>query len=277
MEQQKAKLIIGTRLRTSRPAGGGKLKRPSISPSLRQQSGYITFDPGLANTGTCLSSITFLDGENGILRYRGIPIEQLAENASFLETAYLLIYGHLPNQTELSRFQHVHLNSMIHEDMKNFFNAYPAGAHPMCILSAVVNSLSAYYPEFQDPEPTREEIDMIAVELMSKVRTISAFSYKKSIGEPFIYPRGDLRYVHNFLHMMFSSPIRDYELDEDIVEALQVLLILHADHEQNCSTSTVRLVSSSKANLFASVSAGISALWGRLHGEPTSRSSRCCR
>ena len=265
--KETAKIVIGDKTYECPVILGTEGEKAIDISALRSESGYVTFDPGLGNTATCRSAITFLDGEKGVLRYRGIPVEQLAEHASFLEVAYLLIYGHLPTEDELDRFSELFtLNSMIHEDMKHFFNGYPQSAHPMGILSAAINSLAAYYPEFDNPEPTPLQIDMIVAELMSKVRTISAFSYKKSIGEPFVYPRGDLKYVPNFLHMMFSSPIREYNLDESIVDALKVILILHADHEQNCSTSTVRMVSSSKANLFASISAGICALWGRLHG-----------
>lgn len=234
---------------------------------LRKETSYIALDPGFGNTGSCTSGITFINGEKGILRYRGIPIEQMAENSTFVETAYLVIYGKLPTRTELGNFSKSFTeHSRIHEDMKNFFNGYPAGAHPMAILSSMVCSLSCYYPELGKPEPSKEEIDKIIVQIMSKVRTISAFSYKKSIGEPFIYPRNDLKYTANFLYMMFTSPTNGYEMDEDVIEALDTLLILHADHEQNCSTSTVRLVGSSQANLFASISTGICALWGPLHG-----------
>ncbi|MBF0522361.1 MAG: citrate synthase [Candidatus Omnitrophica bacterium] len=234
---------------------------------LRDMTGYITLDNGFANTGACKSAITFLDGENGILNYRGITIEELAEESTFIETAFLLIYGHLPNEQELNRFSDgLTRFSMIHEDLKGFFNGYPSSGHPMGILSAMIGSLAAYYPELVKPDPSREEVDSIVVELISKVRTISAFSYKKSRGEPYVYPRHDLKYIPNFLNMMFSSPAKEYEINEIVVDALQTLFILHADHEQNCSTSTVRLVGSSKANLFASISAGINALWGPLHG-----------
>ena len=234
---------------------------------LRAQTGFITMDPGFGNTGSCKSAITYLDGEKGVLRYRGIPIEQLAEQSTFIETSYLLIYGKLPNQKELDSFSAAFSeHSMIHEDMKNLFDAYPSTAHPMASLSAMVCSLSAYYPELIKENPTKEEIDRIAVQLLSKVRTLCAFSHKKSIGEAFVYPRHDLRYVANFLNMMFSSTTRPYKIVDEVVRAMQVLLILHADHEQNCSTSTVRLVGSSHANLYASISAGICALWGPLHG-----------
>ncbi len=234
---------------------------------LRSTTGYITLDPGFGNTGSCKSAITYLDGDKGILRYRGYPIEQLAEKSTFVETSYLLIHGKLPNKQELEGFSAAfNEHSMIHEDMKNFFDAFPSSAHPMGILSAMVCSMSAYYPDMVKENPTKADIDRIAVQLLSKVRTICAFSYKKSIGEPFVYPRHDLMYVPNFMNMMFSSPTSPYRLIPEAVEALRVIFILHADHEQNCSTSTVRLVGSSHANLYASISAGICALWGPLHG-----------
>ncbi|MEI7998404.1 MAG: citrate synthase [Candidatus Omnitrophota bacterium] len=234
---------------------------------LRSTTGHITLDPGFGNTGSCKSAITYLDGEKGILRYRGIPIEQLAEHSSFVETSYLLIHGHLPTESQLDEFSEAfNEHSMIHEDMKNFFDAYPSNTHPMAILSAMICALSAYYPELIIEDPTKEQFNRIAVQLLSKVRTITAFSFKKSIGEPFVYPRYDLKYVPNFLNMMFSSPTHPYTIVDEVAHALQVLLILHADHEQNCSTSSVRLVGSSHANLYASISAGICALWGPLHG-----------
>lgn len=262
-----AKLILEGKTYELPVVVGSENEKAIDVSKLRGASSYITLDPGFANTGACLSSITFVDGENGILRYRGIPIEQIAEQSTFVETAYLLIYGALPTQEQLNKFSNSFTqHSMIHEDMKNFFYGYPSAGHPMGILSAMVCSLSAYYPELIKPDATQQDIDTIVVQLLSKVRTICAFSYKKSIGEPFVYPRSDLKYIPNFLNMMFSSPAREYQIDEDEVNALRTLLILHADHEQNCSTSTVRLVGSSKANLFASISAGICALWGPLHG-----------
>ena len=235
--------------------------------TLRKETQYITLDPGFANTGSCTSAITYLDGEKGILRYRGIPIEQIAQQSTFVETAYLLIYGNLPTVQKLQEFSNAfttHAN--IHEDMKNFFDGYPKTGHPMGILSAMVCSLSAYYPELIKPEPTKEDIDLSAIELLSKVRTIAAYAYKKSIDQSYIPPRNDLKYIPNFLNMMFSTPQKEYKIEADVVSALRTLLILHADHEQNCSTSTVRLVGSSWANLFASISAGVCALWGPLHG-----------
>ncbi|MFA5059998.1 MAG: citrate synthase [Candidatus Omnitrophota bacterium] len=262
-----AKLVIeGKTYELPVVVGSENDKAIDISKLLSETS-HITIDHGFGNTGSCLSAITYLDGENGILRYRGIPIEQIAEQSTFVETAYLLIYGQLPGKSELERFSNSFTRySMIHEDMKNFFNGYPSSGHPMAILSAMVCSLSGYYPELTKTTPSKEDIDVIAIELLSKVRTIAAFSYKKSIGEPFVYPRADLKYEANFLHMMFSSPTREYAINEEMVRALRTLLILHADHEQNCSTSTVRMVGSSRANLFASVAAGICALWGPLHG-----------
>jgi len=234
---------------------------------LRGDSALITLDPGYGNTGSCLSSITFIDGDRGILHYRGYPIEQIADRVTFVETAYLLIYGELPTQAQLNKFSNSFAeHARIHEDMISFFHGYPSSGHPMGILSAMVCSLSAYYPGLGNPKPSKDDIDKIAVQLLSKVRTISAFSYRKSKGLPIIYPRDDLKYIPNFLHMMFSLPGKDYKIDSDVVSALRTLLILHADHEQNCSTSTVRMVGSSQANLFASVAAGICALWGPLHG-----------
>mgnify|MGYP000932351933 CR=1 FL=1 len=234
---------------------------------LRDISGYITLDSGLGNSGSCTSAITYLDGENGILRYRGIPIEQLAEKSTFVETSYLLINGNLPSEEQLSQFSaKLTQYSLIHEDMKSFFDSFPPTSHPMAILSSMVMCLSGYYPELLKPNPNSEEIDIMATELLSKVRTIAAYSYRKSVGLPFVYPKRHYPYVKNFLHMMFSNPLDDVQVDDEAVRALNVIFILHADHEQNCSTSTVRLVGSSQANLFASVSAGICALWGPLHG-----------
>ena len=233
---------------------------------LRAKTSYITYDAGFVNTGVVKSAITFIDGEKGILRYRGIPIEQLAEKSTFVETAYLLIYGELPTKKEIDNFSSLLTrHSMIHEDMKRFFDNYPSTAHPMAILSSMVCSLSSYYPDTLKLK-TKEEFDITVARLIAKVRTIAAFSYKKSAGQPFVYPQDDFSYCANFLNMMFSVPGREYVVDDDIVDALNLLLILHADHEQNCSTSTVRLVGSSQANIFAGISAGICALWGPLHG-----------
>jgi citrate synthase len=233
---------------------------------LRAQTGYVTLDPAYMNTASTRSAITFLDGEKGILRYRGIPIEELAEKSTFVEVSYLLIYGHLPNAKELANFsQQLTRHSMLHEDMKRFYDGYPGTAHPMAILSSMVCTLSSFYPQALDVK-NRDEQDATIARLISKMRTIAAFSYKKSIGQPFVYPKNSLSYCANFLSMMFSVPAEEYEIDEEIVKVLNLLLILHADHEQNCSTSTVRQVGSSQANLFAAISAGICALWGPLHG-----------
>ena len=235
--------------------------------SLRTKTGLITFDPGYANTGACRSAVTFIDGERGILKYRGIPIEELAEKATFLETAFLLIWGHLPNRTELDKFvREVTNHTMLHEDMKLFYEGFPKRrAHPMAVCAAVVSALSAFYPELLDPRHVHEEEGAI-LRLIAKFPTIAAFSYKHSIGQPFIYPANRLAYAKNFLHMMFATPCEEYKVNEVVAKAVDLLLILHADHEQNCSTSTVRMVGSSMSNLFASISAGISALWGSLHG-----------
>jgi len=233
---------------------------------LRAQTGHITMDPGYGNTGSCNSGVTFLDGEKGILRYRGIPIEQLAERASFVEVAYLVIYGELPNQKQLDDFSEgIRSHAMIHEDMKHFFSSFSGQAHPMAILSAMIASLSGYYSE-ASVDITADDVDLNATRLISKVRTLAAFSFKKSMGQPFIYPKDSLSYCGNFLRMMFSVPAEDYEVDPVVEEALNLLLILHAEHEQNCSTATVRTVGSSHANLYASVAAGVLALWGPLHG-----------
>jgi len=233
---------------------------------LRAESRAITLDPGYGNTGSCTSAITFIDGERGILRYRGYPIEQIAANATFVEVCYLLIYGHLPTKDELATFdEKLTYHSLIHEDMKKFFEGFPPSAHPMAILSAMVASLSAYY------STTDDKRDLNIIRLLSKAKTIAAFSYKKSMGQPFIYPRNDLSYTENFLHMMFAVPAEPYIVPKVLDKALNLLLILHADHEQNCSTSTVRMVGSSQANLFASMSAGICALWGPLHGGANQR------
>jgi len=235
--------------------------------TLRAKSFHITLDNGFGNTGACASGITFLDGEKGVLRYRGIPIEELAGESTFIETAYLLIKGELPTQKQLDKFAASFTrHASLHKDMLHFFKGYPATGHPMGLLSAVVCSLSGYYPELLKTDPTEDEIEIMAAQLLSKVRTIAAYTYRKSIKQPFVPPRADLRYIPNFLHMMFSTPKKEYRINDTAVNALQTLLILHADHEQNCSTSAVRLVGSSWANLYASVSAGVCALWGPLHG-----------
>jgi citrate synthase len=233
---------------------------------LRDQTGLITLDPGYGNTGSCLSAITFIDGDQGILRYRGIPIEELAEHSTFVETAYLLIYGKLPTKAGLKCFSDLLTkHELIHEDMKFHFEGYPPNAHPMAILSSMINAAGCYYPQLLAPQETKDFDDEAAF-LISEVRTIAAFAYRKSRGLPFIYPKPQLKFSANFLHMMFSEPNADYDLKPEVVRALDLIFLLHADHEQNCSTSTVRMVASSKANLFASSASGVCALWGPLHG-----------
>jgi citrate synthase len=230
----------------------------------RAESGMITLDSGFMNTGSCVSDITFLDGEKSVLNYRGYSIDDLAENCSFVEVAYLLINGKLPNEEELDAFKYqLNIHSMLHEDMVHFFDRFPAGASPMSILSSMVNSLHNFYPEVDDP---LETLNITAARLLSKVRTIAAFSYRRSKGHPPVYPRFNLSYCANFLNMMFDSPVVPYLVNDVVVDALNKLLILHADHEQNCSTATVRMVGSARVNVYASISAGISALWGPLHG-----------
>jgi citrate synthase len=233
---------------------------------LRSHTGTVTIDPAFMNTASTKSAITFIDGDKGILRYRGIPIELLAEKSTFVETAYLLIYGNLPTEAQLRAWSEtLTRHSLLHEDMKHFFEGFPPTAHPMAILSAMVTALSSYYPDSLDVDNV-DQRDLMIARLISKVRTIAAFAYKKSIGQPFVYPKNSLSYCANFLNMMFSVPAEEYEIDPELVQVINLLLILHADHEQNCSTSTVRMVGSSKANLFASITAGICALWGSLHG-----------
>jgi citrate synthase len=233
---------------------------------LRSTTGAVTLDEGFVNTGSTTSAITFLDGEKGILRYRGYPIEVLAERCDFVEVAFLLIYGHLPSTTELDSFRRsLSHHTMIHEDMRSFYNGFPRDAHPMAILGSVVGALSTFYQDSLDVRDPRQ-VEVSVHRLLAKLPTIAAYSHKKSIGQPLIYPRNDLSYCENFLQMMFAVPCEEYHCDPDFADALDMLLIVHADHEQNCSTSTVRMVGSSDANLFASISAGISALWGPLHG-----------
>ena len=235
--------------------------------TLRGKSGIITIDPGYKNTGSTRSAITFLNGEQGILRYRGYPIEQLAEEAEFLEVAYLLIYGDLPSKDELAEFQNsITHHTLVHEDMKQFFEAYPRKAHPMGILASMISSLSTFYPESQDPNRPSQAVDLTIHRLLAKLPTLAAWAYKHSKSHPFIYPLNEYGYCENFLNMMFNMPTEEYKPDPVIVNAMNKLLILHADHEQNCSTSTVRIVGSSQANLYSSISAGVSALWGPLHG-----------
>jgi len=234
--------------------------------SLEKEAGLLTFDPGYANTGSCQSAITFVDGEKGILRYRGIPIEQLAEHSSFIETAMLLIFGKLPTAEERTDFRLLlSEHELLHEGLLHHFDGFPPGGQPMAILSAVINSLGNYHPELLEIQ-TMDKFTLAVAKILSKVRTIAAFSYRKSLGLPFMYPDPNLSYCRNFLHMMFSVPNRDYEPAQSAVSALSLFLVVHADHEQNCSCSTVRMVGSTQANLFASISSGICALWGRLHG-----------
>ena len=232
---------------------------------LRASTGYITIDPGFKNTGSTKSGITFLNGEEGILRYRGYPIEQLAEKSNFLEVSYLLIYGELPTNLQLNDFEYnVKQHTLLHEDVRHIYQAFPKDAHPMAILSSIVCALSTFYPDFSATDS--DAVDLAIWRLMGKLPTIAAWSYKKNIGQPFVYPINEFTYTKNFLNMLFGVPTTNYEVPEEFVKALNVLFILHADHEQNCSTSTVRLVGSSEANLFASISTGIAALWGPLHG-----------
>ena len=233
---------------------------------LRSSTGLITMDPGYGNTGSCTSAITFLDGERGILHYRGYPIEQLAEQSTFLEVAYLLIYGELPSREQLDRFMgEITHHTLIREEMRHFFDSFPADAHPMAVLASGTVGMSTFYPdswEIFDPAA----VEITTMRLIAKLPTLAAWSFKKAIGQPYVYPRNDLSYAANLLNMMFAVPSEPYEVQQEVAEALDLLLILHADHEQNCSTATVRMVGSSHANLYASISAGINALWGPLHG-----------
>lgn len=253
---------------------GNEIKLPVIKGSegekaidisrLRADTGFITMDPGYVNTGSCLSAITFMDGEKGILRYRGIPVEQLAEKSTFKETAYLLINGRLPTRDELTDFSiNLNDNSLVHTDLKTFFQNFPRQSHPMGILSSMVNALRSFYPSYG---PLEEEINITMTRLLAKVRTMAAMSYKISRGHELVLPRPDMTYCENFLNMMFDTPVRPYEMKREVVSALRVFWILHADHEQNCSTSSVRMVGSARVNLYAAISAGIAALWGPLHG-----------
>jgi citrate synthase len=233
---------------------------------LLSSTGLVTYDPGFANTASCTSEITYIDGDAGILRYRGYPIDQLAENSTFIEVSYLLIHGELPTADQLAAFEKsIRIHTLLHEDMKRFFDGFPSDAHPMPVLSSAVSALSTFYQGFLDPFDT-EDFELSTYRLMAKLPTIAAYAYKKSVGQPFLYPDNSLGLVENFLRMTFGLPAEPYEVDPAVARALDRLFILHADHEQNCSTSTVRLVGSSQANLFASVSAGINALFGPLHG-----------
>ncbi|WAM17237.1 citrate synthase [Rhodococcus sp. JS3073] len=233
---------------------------------LLASTGYTTLDPGFVNTASTSSAITYIDGEHGILRYRGYPIEQLAGKSTFIEVSYLLIYGELPTTAQLESFtDRIRRHTLLHEDLKRFFDGFPRNAHPMPVLSSAVNALSAYYQDSLDPADP-EQVELSTIRLLAKLPTIAAYAYKKSVGQPFLYPDNSLNLVENFLRMTFGFPAEPYEIDPEIAKALDMLLILHADHEQNCSTSTVRLVGSSDANLFTSISGGINALWGPLHG-----------
>ena len=261
-----AKLEIDGKVYALAVVEGTEHERAIDIASLRSTTGCITLDDGYGNTGSCQSAITFIDGEKGILRYRGIPVDELAEKSTFVETAYLLIYGRLPKKSEMQRFSKMLThNENLHEDMKYHFEGFPSQAHPMAILSAMINASSCFYPG-QMQRPTHEEFDEQAARLISQVRTIAAFSYRKSRGQPIIYPKPSYKYTENFLHMLFSDVYEDYELRPEVVRALDTIFLLHADHEQNCSTSTVRMVASAQANLFASAAAGVCALWGPLHG-----------
>ncbi len=261
-----AKLEIDGKVHTLPVVEGTEQERGIDIATLRTHTGCITLDDGYGNTGSCLSKITFIDGEKGVLRYRGIPIEELAQQSSFIETAYLIIYGHLPTRRELQHFSDLLTqNENLHEDMKYHFEGFPSTAHPMAILSSMINASSCFYPGLMGRwNPAR--FDVHTARLISQVRTIAAFSYRKSHGLPVIYPKPTHKYTANFLHMMFSEPYLEYELKPEVVRALDLIFLLHADHEQNCSTATVRMVASSQANLFACAAAGVCALWGPLHG-----------
>ena len=261
-----AKLRIGDEQVDLPVVVGTENERALDISKLRAQTGCITLDEGYGNTGSTLSAITFLDGDRGILRYRGYPIEVIAERCDFIEISYLLIYGELPTVEQLAKFRtSLRRHTMLHEDMRSFYNGFPRDAHPMAILSSVVGALSTFYQDSLNPRDPRQ-VEISVHRLIAKLPTIAAYAYKKSTGQPLVYPQNDLNYCENFLRMMFAVPSEPYAIDPDFVEALNLLLIVHADHEQNCSTSTVRMVGSSDANLFASISAGICALWGPLHG-----------
>ncbi|WP_038170567.1 citrate synthase [Tomitella biformata] len=234
--------------------------------SMLADTGFVTLDGGFVNTASCKSAITYIDGDKGILRYRGYPIDELAGKSTFIEVSYLLIYGELPDATQLEDFTtRIRRHTLLHEDLKRFFDGFPRNAHPMPVVSSAVNALSAYYQDSLDPSDP-EQVELSTIRLLAKLPTIAAYAYKKSVGQPFLYPDNSLGLVENFLRMTFGLPAEPYEVDPEIAEALDMLLVLHADHEQNCSTSTVRLVGSSNANLFTSISGGINALWGPLHG-----------
>ncbi len=261
-----AELRIGDQTISLPIVTGSEGERAVDIQKLRAQTGYITMDPGYANTGACRSAITFIDGDKGILRYRGYPIEELAENSSFLEVAHLLVYGELPTGPQLGSFQEsIRRHTMLHEDFKRIYSALPKDAHPMAACAAAVGALATFYPDSLDPRDPRQ-VEVSVHRLLAKLPTMAAYSFKHSIGQPFMFPNNALSYVGNFLHLMFATPCEGYEVDPVIEKAIDLLLILHADHEQNCSTSTVRLCGSSMVNLFGTISAGINALWGPLHG-----------
>ncbi len=261
-----ARLLIDDKELELRIVEGTEGERGIDISNLLRDTHAITLDEGFVNTGSTLSDITFLDGDKGILRYRGYPVEQLAENCDFVEVCYLMIHGELPTAEQLAKFRAaIRRHTMLHEEMKSFYNGFPRDAHPMAILSSVVSALSTFYQDSLDPRDPHQVEESI-FRLLAKLPTIAAYSFKKSIGQPFIYPDNSADYCENFLRMMFAVPSEPYVSDPDFVKALNLLLIVHADHEQNCSTSTVRMVGSSDANLFASISAGICALWGPLHG-----------
>jgi citrate synthase len=263
---EKAELRIGDKVYQLPIIEGSEGERAIDIRKLRSETGYITLDAGYANTGSCRSAITFIDGDKGILRYRGIPIEELADHSNFLEVAYLLVYGHLPTQSNLDNFvESITYHSMIHEDFRAFYGALPKDAHPMAACAAAIGAMATFYPDSLDPRDSRH-VEVSVHRLIAKIITIASYAYKHSIGQPFMYPRNELSYPANLLHMLFGTPCEPYEIDPTIEKAIDLLFILHADHEQNCSTSTVRLVGSSMINLFSSVSAGIKALWGPSHG-----------
>ncbi len=264
---EKVQIIIGGNTYDLPLIKGSENEKAIDISSFRSQSGVIMMDPGFKNTGSCQSGVTFLDGEKGILRYRGYPIEQLADRSTFLEVAHLLIYGELPSETVLKQFAtDLAHHTLVNEDIKKILDGFPSSAHPMGVLSSLVTAQTAFYPSSLQPNRSKEEIDLGIVRLMAKIPTFAAWAFKKKMGHPVVYPNNSLDYCGNFLHMMFAIPSAQYEVDPVIAKALDKLLILHADHEQNCSTATVRVVGSSRASLWASISAGINALWGPLHG-----------
>jgi len=261
-----ARIDLGGKTHEAPVIVGSEGERAFDVSKLRADTGYVTYDPGFGNTGSVRSGITFLDGEDGVLRYRGYPIEQLAEQSDFMETSYLLIRGELPTESQLVDFRRqITQHTLLHEDLRRFFDAFRRDAHPMGILTSATSALSTFYQDHYDPFD-EEDVEVSIYRLIAKLPTVAAFAYKRSLGQPYVYPVNELGYAENFLHMMFAVPAEPYEVDSDMAAALNLLLILHADHEQNCSTSTVRLVGSSQVNVYAAISAGIAALWGPLHG-----------